>query len=94
MILGYIIMGGACSRKRDQQIEDILNRGVSGKYSKSSSSKWLATSLSRSGSDVKRNNGECPSLMELCVRKIQEVYCFRLVVTGYEAVILACLSAN
>lgn len=71
-------MGGACSRKRDQQVEDILNRGVSGKYSKSSSSKWLATSLSRSGSDVKRNNGECPSLMELCVRKIQEVYCFHL----------------
>jgi hypothetical protein len=72
MILDYIIMGGACSRKRDQQVEDILNRGVSGKYSKSSSSKWLATSLSRSGSDVKRKNGECPSLMELCVRKIQE----------------------
>lgn len=73
MILGYFIMGGACSRKRDQHVEDILNRGVSGKYSKSSSSKWLATSLSRSGSGVKRtSNGECPSLLELCVRKIQE----------------------
>lgn len=67
-------MGGACSRKRDQHVEDILNRGACGKYSKSSSSKWLATSLSRSGSGVKRSNGECPSLLELCVRKIQEVY--------------------
>lgn len=77
MILGYFIMGGACSRKRDQHVEDILNRGVSGKYSKSSSSKWLATSLSRSGSGVKRaNNGECPSLLELCVRKIQEVFVY------------------
>lgn len=74
MILGYFIMGGACSRKRDQHVEDILNRGACGKYSKSSSSKWLATSLSRSGSGVKRTKGECPSLLELCVRKIQEVY--------------------
>ncbi|KAL5988090.1 hypothetical protein ACLOJK_035853 [Asimina triloba] len=66
-------MGGACSRKRDQQVnEDSVRRGLSGKYGKSSSSKWLMRSLSRSGIDAQTGRGKCPSLMELCVYKIRE----------------------
>lgn len=62
-------MGGACSRKRDQQVnEDIVHRGVS----KSGSSKWLGTSISRASIDIKQGNGKCPSLMELCIYKICE----------------------
>lgn len=67
-------MGGACSRKRDQQDnEDNLVRGVSGKYCKSGSSKWLATSFSRPSMDIQLGRGNCPSLMDLCVQKIREV---------------------
>lgn len=63
-------MGVACSRKRDQQVnEDIVHRGVS----KSGSSKWLGTSISRASIDIKQGNGKCPSLMELCIYKICEV---------------------
>lgn len=65
-------MGGACSRKRDQQVsEDSLHRGVSGRYSKSASSKWLGTSFSR-GADAKQGKGKCPSLMELCIHRVCE----------------------
>uniref|UniRef100_A0A3Q7FUZ9 F-box domain-containing protein n=1 Tax=Solanum lycopersicum TaxID=4081 RepID=A0A3Q7FUZ9_SOLLC len=65
-------MGGACSRKRDQQVsEDSLHRGVSGRYSKSASSKWLGSSFSR-GADAKQGKGKCPSLMELCIHRVCE----------------------
>ena len=68
-------MGGACSRKRDRrEDEDNINGigggGVSRRYGKSGSSKWLATSFIRPGGD---NKGKCPSLLDLCVRKIREV---------------------
>lgn len=67
-------MGGACSRKRDQQVdEDSVHRGVSGRYCKSGSSKWLGTSFSRLSVDIKQGKGKCPSLMELCIRRICEV---------------------
>ncbi|KAK2982822.1 hypothetical protein RJ640_021312 [Escallonia rubra] len=66
-------MGGACSRKRNQQVdEDSVHRGVSGRYCKSGSSKWLGTSFSRAAADIKQGKGKCPSLMELCVYKIRE----------------------
>lgn len=68
-------MGGACSRKRDQQVdEDSENRGVSGRYCKSGSFKWLGNSLSRSVKDNELGKVRCPSLMELCIYKIREVY--------------------
>lgn len=67
-------MGGVCSRKRDQRDnEDNLPRGVSGRYFKSGSSKWLATSFSRPAIDVQLGRGKCPSLLYLCIRKILEV---------------------
>lgn len=67
-------MGGACSRKRDQQTtEENVNVVVSRKYSKSGSSKWLGTSFSRASVDNKDGNLICPSLMELCIYKISEV---------------------
>lgn len=67
-------MGGACSRKRDQRDnEDGLLRGLSGRYRKSGSSKWLATSFSRPAIDIKLGRGNCPSLLDLCIRKICEV---------------------
>ncbi|KAK3411095.1 hypothetical protein EUGRSUZ_J03087 [Eucalyptus grandis] len=66
-------MGGACSRKRNQQDdEDVAHGGVSGRCTKSPSSKWLWTSFSRSFSDVQHDRGKCPSLMDLCVQKIIE----------------------
>lgn len=70
-------MGGACSRKREQlDNEDVLHRCLSRRYSKSASSKWLATSFSRSIGDMQQGNGKCPSLMELCVKQICEVCAF------------------
>lgn len=70
-------MGGACSRKRDQRDdEDDFPRGISRRYSKSGSSKWLATSFSRPALDIQPGTGQCPSLMDLCVRKIREVINF------------------
>ena len=67
-------MGGACSRKRDQQVnEDSLQRAVSGKYCRIGSSKWLRTSFSRPSFDILQGEGECPSLMKLCIYKIREV---------------------
>lgn len=68
-------MGGACSRKRDQQVnDDNLNRGVSGRYTtKSGSSKWLGTSFSRASMDASQRKQSCPTLMDLCIYKIREV---------------------
>lgn len=72
-------MGGACSRKRDQQVnEDSPNRGVSGRYTKSGSSKWLGTSFSRACMDASQGKQSCPSLMDLCIYKIREV-CFTMI---------------
>lgn len=65
-------MGGACSRKRGQQVEDGLHRGVPGRYCKSGSSKWLATSFSRPVVDTHQGS-EASSLLDLCIRKIREV---------------------
>lgn len=71
---GHCSMGGACSRKRDPQVnEDSLQRGVSGKYCRIGSSKWLGTSISRPALDILQGRGQCPSLMELCIYKIREV---------------------
>lgn len=72
-------MGGACSRKRDQQVnEDSPNRGVSGRYTKSGSSKWLGTSFSRAYMDAIQGKQSCPSLMDLCIYKIRQV-CFSMI---------------
>lgn len=77
-------MGGACSRKRDQlDNEEILHRGVSAKYNKSLSSKWLMTSLYRPPLDNHRGTGKCPSLMELCAYKIREVCCSCIMLIEY-----------
>ena len=68
-------MGGACSRKRDQQVdEECVNRGVSGRYCKSGSFKWLGNSFSRLAINNDLGKPRCPSLMELCIHKICEVY--------------------
>lgn len=67
-------MGGACSRKRGQlDNEDNFHCGLSRRYSKSASSKWLATSFSRPACELQRGNQRCPSLMELCIQNIREV---------------------
>ena len=67
-------MGGVCSRKRDQQVdEDGVQIQVSGRYGKSGSSKWLRTSFSRPVIDCQLGRESCPSLMELCIHKICEV---------------------
>lgn len=72
-------MGGACSRKRDQQVnEDNPNRGVSGRYTKCGSSKWLGTSCSKASMDASQGKRSCPSLMDLCIYKIREV-CFNMI---------------
>ncbi|MBA0779463.1 hypothetical protein Gotri_003713 [Gossypium trilobum] len=66
-------MGAACSRKRDQLDNvDGFDRGVSGRYCKSGSSKWLATTLSRPILEIQREKKKCPSLLELCTHKIRE----------------------
>lgn len=71
-------MGGACSRKRDHQVvEDSVRSRFSARYSKSGSSRWLGTSVStRSGVYIQEGRGKCPSLMELCIHKICEVFVF------------------
>lgn len=71
-------MGGACSRKRDHQvIEDSVRSRFSARFSKSGSSRWLGTSFSpRSGVYIQGGRGKCPSLMELCIHKICEVFVF------------------
>lgn len=70
-------MGGACSRKRNHRDdEDNFPRGITRRYSKSGSSKWLATSFSRPAADIQHDKGQCPSLMDLCAWKICEVIVF------------------
>lgn len=70
-------MGGACSRKRDQrEEEDNLNGGVSRRYCKSGSSKWLSTSFSRAAVDIQPGKGKCPSLLNVCIHKMREVFGF------------------
>lgn len=67
-------MGGACSRKRDHRDdEDDFHLGVSRRYCKSGSSKWLTTSFTRPVLDIQPGRGKGPSLMDLCIRKICEV---------------------
>ena len=67
----YCSMGGVCSRKRDQQVDDDgIQIQVSGRYG---SSKWLRNSFSRPVIDCQLGRGRCPSLMELCIHKICEV---------------------
>ncbi|KAI4300813.1 hypothetical protein L6164_034147 [Bauhinia variegata] len=64
---------GVLRRKRDQQVvEDGLRRGVSGRYSRCTSTKWLGAA-SRPLSNHGAGRGSCPSLMELCIYKIREV---------------------
>lgn len=73
-------MGGACSRKRNQWVDDdSMDGGASGRYCKSGSSKWLGRSLSRASSDAKQGTGKCRSLMELCICRICEVCLFFVV---------------
>lgn len=70
-------MGGICSRKRNQQvIEDDFRRGVSGRYCRSGSSKWLGARSLRSMANHSPGGGTCPSLMDLCINKIREVLVF------------------
>lgn len=70
-------MGGICSRKRDQQvIEDDLRRGVSGRYCRSASTKWLGSRSLRSKANHCPGGGTCPSLMDLCINKMREVHVF------------------
>lgn len=67
-------MGGVCSRKQDSQGDsDNVQRGLSGRYCKSGSSKWLSTSLHRSLTGTKQGLGKRPSLMELCIHKACDV---------------------
>ncbi|PQQ18600.1 hypothetical protein Pyn_03263 [Prunus yedoensis var. nudiflora] len=64
-------MGGACSRKRDHRDdEDDFHLGVSRRYCKSGSSKWLTTSFTRPVLDIQPGREKGPSLMDLCIRKI------------------------
>nr|POE84257.1 f-box/lrr-repeat protein 20 [Quercus suber] len=66
-------MGGFCSRKREQLvIEDGGCRGVSERFCKIASSKWLGNSFSRPIVDCQPGRGKCPSLMDLCIYKIRE----------------------
>ncbi|XP_039033868.1 uncharacterized protein LOC120169853 [Hibiscus syriacus] len=58
-------MGVACSRKRDQPGDvDDFHRGVSGRYCKNGSSKWLATTFTRPVLEIQREKRKCPSLLE------------------------------
>lgn len=68
-------MGGICSRKRGQQVdEDGVRRGASGRFSRNTSLKWLGASFSRPPVvDCVSGSGSCPSLMKLCIDKICEV---------------------
>ncbi|KAL4388455.1 hypothetical protein GQ457_09G008260 [Hibiscus cannabinus] len=66
-------MGAVCSRKRDQPADvDGFHGGVSGRYCKSGSSKWLATTFTRPVLEIQREKRKCPSLLELCTYKIRE----------------------
>lgn len=65
-------MGGACSRKQERDNEDVLTRGFSRKYCKCGSLKWWTSSFSYPSMDLRLQNGQCPSLLDLCVQKISE----------------------
>jgi hypothetical protein len=65
------VMGGICSRKRNQQvIEDDRQRGVSRRYCRSGSTKWLGARSFKAKHSL--GGGTCPSLMDLCIKKIRE----------------------
>uniref|UniRef100_A0A453P2Y5 Uncharacterized protein n=1 Tax=Aegilops tauschii subsp. strangulata TaxID=200361 RepID=A0A453P2Y5_AEGTS len=72
-------MGGVCSRKRSQLVEDDDDSlQTPTRFSKTSSLKWLLLTLPRSSSDISRKGpgkgpGRCPTLMELCVAKVCKV---------------------
>lgn len=75
-------MGGACSRKREQDNEDSLIRGLSRRYCKCGSLKWWTSSFSYPSVNFHLQKGECPPLLDLCIQKINEVLfqqkmCFR-----------------
>ncbi|AQK72581.1 Regulatory subunit [Zea mays] len=68
-------MGGVCSRKRSQLVDEGDALQTSPRFSKTSSLKWLLLTLPRSSSDVSGKGqgnepGRCPSLMELCVARV------------------------
>ena len=75
--IGSWVMGGICSRKRDQHVvEDDLHRGISGRYCRSGSIKWSRPRSLRSKSNQCPGVGTCPSLMDLCINRIREVHVF------------------
>lgn len=71
------MMGSICSRKREQSVieEEVARRVVSGRYCRSSSSKWLeaASFRCRNVEHAPGVAGICPSLLELCISKICQV---------------------
>jgi len=65
------VMGGIWSSKRNQQvIEDDIHRGVSRRYCRSGSTKWLGARSFKA--KYSPGGGTCPSLMDLCIKKIRE----------------------
>lgn len=79
LLLDHYMMGGICSRKREQLVMvDGGCRGVSERFCKIASSKWLGNSFSRPIIDCQPGRGKCPPLMDLCVYKIREVYILAL----------------
>lgn len=68
-------MGGVCSRKRGNQVnEDGVRVGVNRRYCKNGSSKWLqGTPFFRTTSGCQPEDVSCPSLMELCIHKARQV---------------------
>lgn len=67
-------MGGACSRKQEWDNEDSLIRGLPRRYCKCGSLKWWTSSFSYPSVDFHLRKGECPSLLDLCIQKINEVF--------------------
>lgn len=67
-------MGGVCSRKRGNQVnEDGVRVGVNRRYCKNGSSKWLqGTPFFRTTSGCQPEDVSCPSLMELCIHKARQ----------------------
>lgn len=79
-------MGGICSRKRDEHehvVEDELHRGVSGRYCRSGSTKWMRARSLRAKPNHCAGGGTCPSLMDLCINKMREVHLFATFVTCF-----------
>jgi hypothetical protein len=77
-------MGGVCSRKRSQLVDEGDSLQTSPRFSKTSSLKWLLLSLPRTSSDVSRKGqgegpGQCPPLMDLCVARVCKVVLWLLV---------------